>query len=157
MPSERETASPAGAAPELEVPRELLDQLVKGPMTQGELESISRSLKKAVIERAMHAEMSKHLGYEPGQAKPAGQRNHRNGASPKTVITDDGPVCIDVPQDREGSFEPQIIGKHERRFTGFDQKIVAMYARGMTVRERLPGAGKFVATRHCQRESQCSV
>ncbi len=135
MPSKRKTASPAAATPELEVPKELLDQLVKGPMTQGDLESMFRSLKKAVIERAMHAEMSEHLGYEPGQSRPAGQLNHRNGASAKTVITDDGPVRIEVPRDREGSFEPQIIGKHERRFTGFDQKIVAMYARGMTVRE----------------------
>jgi len=83
----------------------------------------------------MTAEMTQHLGYEPGESRPEGQRNHRNGASAKTVITDDGPVRIEVPRDREGSFEPQIIGKHERRFTGFDQKIVAMYARGMTVRE----------------------
>ena len=116
----------------------LLDQLVSGPMTQGDLETMFRSLKKAVIERAMSAEMTEHLGYGPGQAKPDGQRNHRNGASPKTVLTADWPVRIEVPRDREDSFEPQIIGKHERRFTGFDQKIVAMYARGMTVRE-IPG------------------
>jgi len=135
MPSKRKAASPAGAAPELNVPKELLDQLVSGPMTQGDLESMFRSLKKAVIERAMTAEMTQHLGYAPGDSRPEGQRNHRNGASAKTVITDDGPVRIDVPRDREGSFEPQLIGKHARRFTGFDQKIVAMYARGMTVRE----------------------
>ncbi len=135
MPSKRKTASPAGAAPELNVPKDLLDQLVTGPMTQGDLEAMFRSLKKAVIERAMTAEMTQHLGYAPGESRPEGQRNHRNGASAKTVITDDGPVRIDVPRDREGSFEPQLIGKHERRFTGFDQKIVAMYARGMTVRE----------------------
>ena len=79
--------------------------------------------------------MSDHLGYAPGESKPEGQTNQRNGSSGKTVITDDGPMRIEVPRDREGSFEPQIIGKHERRFTGFDQKIVAMYARGMTVRE----------------------
>ena len=135
MPSKKKAATPAADAPELRVPKELLDQLVTGPMTQGDLETMFRSLKKAVIERAMNAEMSDHLGYESGQAKPEGQRNHRNGASGKTVITDDGPVRIEVPRDRQGSFEPQIIGKHERRFTGFDQKIVAMYARGMTVRE----------------------
>ena len=127
--------APPAPGPELNVPKELLDHLVSGPMTQGDLEAIFRSLKKAVIERAMSAEMTEHLGYGPGQAKPDGQRNHRNGASPKTVLTDDGPVRIEVPRDRDGSFEPQIIGKHERRFTGFDQKIVAMYARGMTVRE----------------------
>ena len=135
MPSKRKAASRTAQAPELNVPKELLDQLVTGPMTQGDLESMFRSLKKAVIERAMTAEMTQHLGYAAGESRPEGQRNHRNGASAKTVITDDGPVRIDVPRDREGSFEPQIIGKHERRFTGFDQKIVAMYARGMTVRE----------------------
>jgi putative transposase len=134
MPRPKKPAPPA-STPELNIPKELLDQLVSGPMTQGDLESMFRSLKKAVIERAMSAEMTEHLGYGPGQAKPDGQRNHRNGASPKTVLTDDGPVRIEVPRDRAGSFEPQIIGKHERRFTGFDQKIVAMYARGMTVRE----------------------
>jgi transposase-like protein len=120
---------------ELTVPPELLDQLVKGPMSQGEVEELCRSLKKAVIERAMSAEMSQHLGYEPGDAKPPGQSNQRNGTSGKTVLTDDGPVCIEVPRDREGRFDPLIIPKHERRFTGFDQKIIAMYARGMTIRE----------------------
>jgi putative transposase len=136
MPSKRrKTAVEAGKTAELNVPKELLDQLVKGPMTQGDLETMFRSLKKAVIERAMHAEMSDHLGYAPGEEKPEEQSNHRNGASGKTVITDDGPLRIEVPRDREGSFEPLLIGKHERRFTGFDQKIVAMYARGMTVRE----------------------
>jgi transposase-like protein len=134
MPRPKKPAPPA-STPELNIPKELLDQLVSGPMTQGDLETMFRSLKKAVIERAMGAEMTEHLGYGPGQVKPDGQRNHRNGASPKTVLTDDGPVRIEVPRDRAGSFEPQIIGKHERRFTGFDQKIVAMYARGMTVRE----------------------
>jgi putative transposase len=120
---------------ELDVPKELLDQLVKGPMTQGDLDTMFRSLKKAVIERAMNAEMTGHLGYGPGEAKPEDQSNHRNGTSAKTVITDDGPIRIEVPRDREGSYEPQLIGKHERRFTGFDQKIISMYARGMTVRE----------------------
>jgi putative transposase len=134
MPRPKKPAPPA-SAPELDIPKELLDQSVSGPMTQGDLETMFRSLKKAVIERTMSAEMTEHLGDGPGQAKPDGQRNHRNGASPKTVLTDDGPVRIEVPRDRAGSFEPQIIGKHERRFTGFDQKIVAMYARGMTVRE----------------------
>jgi putative transposase len=61
--------------------------------------------------------------------------NHRNGRTGKTVLTEDGPLRIDVPRDRLGSFEPLLIPKHERRFTGFDDKIVAMYARGMTVRE----------------------
>lgn len=67
--------------------------------------------------------------------KPAHETNYRNGTSGKTVLTDDGPVSIEVPRDREGTFEPQLIGKHERRFTGFDDKVIALYARGLTVRE----------------------
>ena len=135
MPRKTKPPAKAVTTPELNVPQELLDQLVKGPMTQADLESMFRSLKKAVIERAMGAEMSDHLGYRQRESKPEGQFNQRNGTTGKTVITDDGPVRIEVPRDQDGSFEPQIIGKHERRFTGFDQKIIAMYARGMTIRE----------------------
>lgn len=94
-----------------------------------------RGIKKALIERALQAELSHHLGYAAGEEKPAASTNQRNGTSGKTVLTDDGPLRIDVPRDRAGQFEPQLIGKHERRFTGFDDKIIAMYARGMSVRE----------------------
>jgi len=93
------------------------------------------AFKKALIEHALGGELSHHLGYPPGADRPEEASNHRNGASGKTVLTDDGPLRIEVPRDREGSFEPLLIPKHERRFTGFDDKIVAMYARGMTVRE----------------------
>ena len=117
------------------IPSELLDQLVKGPMTAEAVEDASRAFKKALIERALGAEMSHHLGYAAGADKPEAATNHRNGNSGKTVLTDDGPLRIDVPRDREGAFEPKLIGKHERHFTGFDDKIIAMYARGMTVRE----------------------
>jgi transposase-like protein len=79
--------------------------------------------------------LSHHLGYAPGEAKPGEMPNHRNGASGKTVLTEDGPLRIEVPRDRTGTFEPLLIPKHERRFTGFDDKIIAMYARGMTMRE----------------------
>ena len=114
---------------------ELLDQLVKGPMSAEAVEDASRAFKKALIERALGAEMSHHLGYAAGTERPEAATNHRNGKSGKTVLTDDGPLRIEVPRDREGEFEPRLIGKHERRFTGFDDKIIAMYARGMTVRE----------------------
>jgi putative transposase len=114
---------------------ELLETLVPGPITPGQFEDLVTQFKKAIIQRAMGAEMSHHLGYAPGQDKPTGVTNHRNGSSAKTVLTDTGAIDIDVPRDRQGSFEPQIVGKHERRFTGFDDKIIAMYARGMTVRE----------------------
>jgi putative transposase len=79
--------------------------------------------------------MNLHLGYPPGQPKPVGYANERNGASGKAVIIDRGPVRIEVPNDRDGSFEPILIPKHERRFTGFDERIIAMYTRGMSVRE----------------------
>jgi putative transposase len=117
------------------IPPELLDQLVKGPMTAEAVQEASTAFKKALIERALGAEMSHHLGYPAGADKPTAATNQRNGKSGKTVFTDDGPVRIDVPRDRAGEFEPKLIGKHERRFTGFDDKIIAMYARGMTVRE----------------------
>ena len=117
------------------IPPELLDQLVKGPMTAEAVQDASRAFKKALIERALGAEMSHHLGYAAGAQKPATTTNHRNGNSGKTLLTEDGPLRVEVPRDREGGFEPKLIGKHERRFTGFDDKIIAMYARGMTVRE----------------------
>ena len=137
MPTKKRTATQQAAArgPLPEVPRELVDQLVKGPMTPGEVQDLFLSFQKAVIERAMGAEMNLHLGYRPGEAKPDGQANERNGASGKTVIAERGPVRVDLPRDRDGSFEPILIPKHDRRFTGFDDKIIAMYARGMSVRE----------------------
>lgn len=119
---------PAGA-------QQWLDQVVTGPMTAGAVEDVMRGIKKALIERALQAELSHHLGYAEGEARPDTSSNQRNGTSGKTVLTDDGPLRIDVPRDRAGQFEPQLIGKHERRFTGFDDKIIAMYARGMSVRE----------------------
>jgi putative transposase len=118
-----------------EIPSDLLDQLVTGPMTAESVDAVMRKFKKAILERALGAEMTHHLGYAPGDDKPAGTVNHRNGSSGKTVITDEGPLRIEVPRDRHGAFEPQIVGKHERRFTGFDDKIIALYSRGLTVRE----------------------
>ena len=117
------------------IPKELIDQFVTGPMSPQAVEAASFAFKKALIERVLGAELSHHLGYRAGADKPEDSSNHRNGASAKTVLTQDGPLRIEVPRDREGSFEPLLIAKHERRFTGFDDKIVAMYARGMTVRE----------------------
>jgi transposase-like protein len=132
----RNTKRPAGEAPPAPVPAEVLDQFVQqGPLTPEEVEAAVRRFKKAVIERALGAELTHHLGYPPGGTKPAATTNHRNGTSDKTVLTDDGPLPIEIPRDRDGSFEPRLIGKHERRFTGFDDKILALYARGLTVRE----------------------
>ena len=133
MPSKTSKTKPAAALPS--IPKELIDQMVGGPMDAEAVNAASMAFKKALIERILSAELSHHLGYLPGADKPSEASNHRNGASSKTVLTEEGPLRIDVPRDRQGSFEPLLIPKHERRFTGFDDKIVAMYARGMTVRE----------------------
>jgi putative transposase len=138
MPSKTRTKNAAIAAKSAalpKIPKELLDQFVQGPMTAEAIQEVSMAFKKALIERALGGELSHHLGYAPGGDKPATADNHRNGSTGKTVLTEDGPLRIEVPRDREGSFEPLLIPKHERRFTGFDDKIVSMYARGMTVRE----------------------
>jgi putative transposase len=135
MPSKRKPNEGATSGSGVSIPPELMDRLVQGPMTPEEVQAICLDFKKAVIERAMGAELSHHLGYRPGGARPEGQDNHRNGTTAKTVLTEDGPVRLELPRDRDGSYEPILIPKHERRFTGFDDKIVAMYARGMTVRE----------------------
>lgn len=117
------------------IPSALLDSLVAGPMTAESFAELVLSFKKALMERALGGELSHHLGYGRGESKPEESPNHRNGTSAKTVLTDSGAVRIEVPRDRAGTFEPLLIGKHERRFEGFDDKILALYARGMTVRE----------------------
>jgi transposase-like protein len=114
---------------------ELLDELVKDGMNQKDMEVVMRSFKKALIERILGGELSHHLGYAPGADKPVEATNCRNGTSGKTVLTDSGSVRIEVPRDRAGTFEPLLIGRHQRRLEGFDDKILALYARGMTVRE----------------------
>lgn len=134
MPRKKKAAATSDAAIP-QIPAELLEQLIPGPVTPAQFEDIFQRFKKAFMERALGAEMTQHLGYKAGEAKPEGTTNHRNGKGAKTVLTDSGEVTIEVPRDRHGTFEPQLIGKHERRFTGFDDKIVAMYARGMSVRE----------------------
>jgi len=131
MPRKSKKADGVSGLPGVTIPPELMDQLVQGPMTAEEVQAVCLSFKKALIERAMGAELSHHLGYRPGEEKPAGvDNNHRNGSSGKTALTDEGPVRIEVPRDRDGSYAPILIPKHERRFTGFDDKIIALYARG---------------------------
>ena len=132
----RKTKSSMSEVPLAPIPSEILDQFVRqGPLTPEELEAVVRRFKKAIIERALGGELTHHLGYAVGGTKPEDTTNHRNGTSGKTVLTDDGPLALAVPRDRDGSFEPRLISKHERRFTGFDDKIIALYARGLTVRE----------------------
>src|SRR5512145_1325489 len=94
-----------------------------------------QQLTKRIVETAMNAEMTDHLGYEKHEtiSKPAG--NSRNGKSLKKVITNNGEIEIEIPRDRKAEFEPQIIRKHQKRFDMFDDKIISMYAYGMTTRD----------------------
>jgi transposase-like protein len=118
------------------VARNILDEFVPdGVLTAQDIDAAMRRFKKALLERALGAELTHHLGYPPGAPKPDAATNERNGSTAKTVLTDDGTVDLAVPRDREGTFAPLLIPKHERRFTGFDDKILALYARGLTVRE----------------------
>src|SRR5436190_11333202 len=117
---------------------ELLDQLLANYEKPEDLtgaDGLFKQLKKALIERALGAELSDHLGYEKGDPAGRGSGNSRNGTSAKTVLTEDGEIDIAVPRDRAGSFEPLLIAKGQTRFDGFDDKILSLYARGMTVRE----------------------
>jgi putative transposase len=115
---------------------EILDQF--GPaagMSMDEIDAATRRLKRALVERMLGGELSHHLGYPPGGTKPDETANHRNGTTPKTVLTDDGPVDLAVPRDRAGTFEPVLVPKHARRLPGFDDKVLALYARGLPTRE----------------------
>ena len=117
---------------------ELIDQLLAGARTQEEIVGpggVLAQLTKRLVERAMDAELTDHLGYERGGAPPGGAGNARNGSTPKTLRTDHGPVRVETPRDRQGSFEPRILPKRMTRFAGFDDKIIALYARGMSVRD----------------------
>jgi putative transposase len=134
MPRKNAPAATPAKAP-FQISKDVLEQLIPRPMSPEGVEALFQQLKKALLERALNAEMTHHLGYAKGEAPPDNSTNHRNGTSAKTVLTDEGPLDLAIPRDRAGQFEPQLIGKHERRFAGFDDKIISLYARGMTVRE----------------------
>ena len=108
---------------------EVIDELLAGARTEEEIAGpggLLAQLTKRLVERAMEVELTDHLGYEPHQEPPGGAGNTRNGSTPKTLITDQGRVPIDTPRDRNGSFEPKIVRKRQRRFVGFDDKILAL-------------------------------
>jgi putative transposase len=118
---------------------EILDQILAGgglkPEDLAGEDGLFRRLKKALLERALGAELTHHLGYEKGDPAGRGTGNSRNGTSSKALLTDDGEIEIEVPRDRAGTFEPVIVAKGQTRFDGFDEKIISLYGRGMTVRE----------------------
>jgi transposase-like protein len=112
-----------------------LDALLAGRSTMAELDELFTEMKKHLMERALAGELTHHLGYAPGEAKPAGQPNHRNGTTPKTLLTEDGAIPLAIPRDRAGTFEPVLIPKNARRLPKFDARVLSLYARGLTVSE----------------------
>src|SRR5271156_1427380 len=119
-------------------PKDLIDELLAGCKTPADIageNGLLKQLTKAIIERAMQAELTTHLGYEKHSVEGHNTGNSRNGTSGKRLKGDFGTLEIAVPRDREASFEPQLVGKGETRWHGFDDKILSLYARGMTTRE----------------------
>jgi putative transposase len=143
-PSGETTAPPRSARDGLppglreRLPDALIDELLAGAQTEDEIVGpggLLAGLTKRLVERAMEVELTDHLGYEHGQPPPGGAGNMRNGSTPKTLVTEHGPVPIDTPRDRDGTFEPRIVRKRQRRFEGFDEKIIALYSRGLSTRD----------------------
>jgi len=114
---------------------EVLDELVKGIQTEEDFNAVIRQLSKGMLERVLEAEMTEHLGHEPGGEVINSEGNTRNGVSKKTVKGDLGELDLAIPRDRQGEFEPQLIKKHQRRLAGLDRKILSLYARGLSTRD----------------------
>jgi putative transposase len=129
---------PGFDAESLEIGDEVLDALLAGAKTAQEIagpDGLLGHLTRRLLNRALEAELTEHLGYETGQAPSGGAGNARNGRPGKTILTDQGPLRIRSPRDRNGSFEPQIVKKRQTRWVGFDDRVISLYARGLTVRE----------------------
>lgn len=129
MAKSRKTDTSAGFDPAA------LDALIGEAKTAEDVELLFRQMKKVLMERILSGELTHHLGYERGEEKPEGEANHRNGTTPKTVLTEEGAIPLSIPRDRAGTFSPQLVPKNARRLPRFDQNVLSLYARGMTVRE----------------------
>jgi len=117
---------------------EVIDELLAGASTEEEIAGpggLLAELTKRLVERAMEVEITDHLGYEPHCEPPGGSGNTRNASTPKTLITEHGRVRVETPRERSGSFEPKIVKKRQRRFQGFDEKILALYSRDLSTRD----------------------
>jgi putative transposase len=144
--SQRRGRSPAARDDPPEEVRDRLAELLPEEALQDALKGLEGSeitgsggllsqLAGRVIDAALRGELTDHLGYPPGQAPPGGSGNHRNGVTAKTVQSDLGPVAVNTPRDRQGSFEPQLVAKRQTRLAGLDEKIIGLYAGGMSVRD----------------------
>src|SRR5579863_2840610 len=121
-----------------DIKNELLEELLKRAGKPEDLlgpNGLLQQLKGALVQRMLEAEMTEHLGYEPHDAKGRGSGNSRNGHTTKTVETENGPVELHIPRDRNATFDPKVVRKHQRRLDGFDDKVLALYARGMSTRD----------------------
>jgi putative transposase len=149
MSTQNEKSKPAASDGAAGAPAEVVDRLA-GLLPADELEQALKGLAPEqitgpgglltqlagrVVETALGAELTDHLGYPPGEAPPGGAGNTRNGSTPKTLQTELGPVQVKTPRDRQGSFEPRMVGKRQTRLAGLDDKILALYAGGMSVRD----------------------
>ena len=116
---------------------QLLDELLKGKTPEEILGQggVLKGLTKRLVERALEGELTTHLGYEKHAVEGRGSGNSRNGTTGKNILTGEGELDIEVPRDRKGEFEPQLVKKGQRRLPGFDEKVIALYARGLTTRE----------------------
>ena len=116
----------------------MIDELIAGKRGEREIlgqDGVLGEVTRRMVQRALEEELTEHLGYPAGHAPPGGAGNSRNGGTPKTLLTDQGQVRIDVPRDRKSRFEPQLVKKGQRRLAGLDEKIIALYGGGMTTRE----------------------
>jgi putative transposase len=130
------SSSPAVAAPtDVEVARQLMDRARTEGVSLVGPGGLLSGLTKTVLETALEAELTEHVGYEPHDRAGHHSGNSRNGTRTKTVVTDIGPVEVDVPRDRNGTFEPQIVRKRQRRLTGVDDLVVSLVAKGLTTGE----------------------
>jgi len=125
----------AGERPTAGFAPEALDAPLGDARTAEDVDVLFRQMKKALMERILGAELTHHLGYAPGDPKPDTQPNHRHGSTPKTVVSEDGALPLAIPRDRAGTFAPQLVAKGVRRLPRFDQNVLSLYARGMSVRE----------------------
>ncbi len=123
------------AKTESRIDAKILDDLLRGVDSERDLTGVLRQLSKQLIERVLETELTEHLGHEPGEVVINPEGNVRNGSSKKTLKGELGQVDLDIPRDRQGNFEPQLVKKHQRRLAGLDERILSLYARGLSTRD----------------------